>query len=109
MSYKLTQVEAYVPTCYPDGEPIPARTRASVLDALAAVFGGVTVIPACEGRWVDPSTHTTVKEPIEIWRTLVHEYSPNWWGEWAKRLLVLFRQDTFLVTAVEVDVVEEVN
>lgn len=97
-------VEIFLPLNDNQGNSLPQSLYDQVRAQLVQEFKGLTTYsraPA-EGIWKAPD-QTSTRDSIVIYEVLVPQLDRLWWADFRKKLEGLFRQETVLVRASEVE------
>jgi hypothetical protein len=98
-------IQLLLPLCDNDGHPFPQLTYLKVRDELAERFGGITayVRSPAEGLWKEGKC-CAVRDEIVIYEVMAKELNHAWWREFRERMELLFRQESIVVRASQIDI-----
>jgi hypothetical protein len=97
-------IQLLLPLCDNEGHPFPQSIYLHVRDELTEQFGGITtyVRSPAEGLWKEGQS-STVKDEIVIYEVMAKELHREWWKEFRESLERLFRQESIVVRAIQID------
>jgi hypothetical protein len=98
-------IQLLLPLCDNEGHPFPQSTYLKIRDELAEKFGGITtyVRSPAEGVWKEGKC-CAVRDEIVIYEVMAKELSREWWRVFRERMELLFRQESIIVRASQIDI-----
>ncbi len=98
-------IQLLLPLCDNDGHPFPQSIYLQVRDELTDQFRGITtyVRSPAEGIWHE-GTVGPVRDEIIIYEVMDRKLNRDWWKNFRKKLEVLFRQESIIVRASQIDI-----